>query len=149
MRAYPGFTLIELLIVLALLLVVSAAAYPAYTELAVRARRTEAQAALQMLMQQQERYYSRHGTYIAFSASATDADARDFRWWSGNKAEGSAYEIEGKACEGEDIRDCIQIVATPGSPRVDRNFRDNVCKSLTLTSTGMRLADGPVLKCWR
>lgn len=149
MRTTGGFTLIELLIVLALALILSAAAWPAYTEFAVRARRTEAQAALHLLMQQQERHYSRHGSYIAFSADATDDDARAFHWWSGSKASTSAYELEGKACDGESIRDCVQLVAKPGTERVDRAFRDEACDTLILTSTGLRLATGPSLNCWR
>ena len=149
MRITRGFTLIELLVVLALALILSAAAYPAYTEFAVRARRTEAQAALHLLMQQQERYYSRHGSYIAFSADAADDDARAFRWWSGSKAASSAYELEGKACEGESIRDCVQLVAKPGTARVDGVFRDEACDNLILTSTGLRLATGPSRHCWR
>lgn len=149
MRNTCGFTLIELLIVVALALLLSAAAYPAYTEFAVRARRTEAQAALYLLMQQQERYYSRHGTYLAFSADATDDDAREFRWWSGSKAASSAYELEGKACDDEPIRNCVQLVARPGTERVDGTFRDDACGSLILTSTGLRLATGLLAKCWR
>lgn len=144
-----GFTLIELLIVLVLALILSAAAYPAYTEFAVRARRTEAQAALHLLMQQQERYFSRHGSYIAFDADATDDDARAFQWWSGVKASSSAYEVEGKACDDAAITDCVQLIARPGTARVDGKFRDEACENLVLTSTGLRLATGPSPNCWR
>jgi type IV pilus assembly protein PilE len=144
-----GFTLIELLIVLALVLFLSVAAYPAYTEFATRVRRTEAQATLQLLMQQQERYYSRHGSYIAFSAESRDDDARAFQWWSGINAAASAYEIEGKACEAESIRDCVQLIARPGTARVNASFRDKACDTLILTSTGLRLATGPSPHCWR
>jgi type IV pilus assembly protein PilE len=149
MQASQGFSLIELLIVLALVLVLSAAAYPAYTEFAIRARRTEAQAALYLLMQQQERYYSRHGRYIAFNADAADDDARAFRWWSGASASSSAYEVEGTACDGETISTCVQLVARPGTARVDSAFRDKACENLVLTSTGLRLATGPSSRCWR
>lgn len=144
-----GFTLIELLVVLVVALLLSAAAYPAYTEIAIRARRAEAQAALQLLMQQQERYYSKHGSYIAFSADAADEEARAFQWWSGATVAGSAYEIEGKACAAESIRDCVQLIATPGTARVDAAFHDKACGNLILTSTGLRLATGPGPQCWR
>lgn len=149
MRIVRGFTLIELLIVLVLMLLLSAAAYPAYTEFTVRARRTEAQAMLQLLMQQQERYYSSHGSYVAFAADAADEDARAFQWWSGVSAAGSAYEIEGKACDGASILDCVQLVATPGTARVNTAFRDKTCGNLILTSTGLRLATGEASQCWR
>nr|WP_155440837.1 type IV pilin protein [Pseudoduganella ginsengisoli] len=137
------------MIVLVLALILSAAAYPAYTEFAVRARRMEGQAALQLLMQQQERYYSSHGSYIAFDADAKDDDARAFNWWSGASAASSGYELEGKACDGETLRNCVQLMAKPGTERVDRTFHDKACETLILTSTGLRLATGPSLKCWR
>jgi type IV pilus assembly protein PilE len=144
-----GFTLIELLIVLVLALILSAAAFPAYTEFAVRARRVEGQAALLLLMQQQERYHSQRGSYLAFAADATDDEAKAFRWWSGSTASRSAYEVEGKACEGESIRDCVQLVAKPGTARVDPAFRDEACGNLILTSNGLRLATGASISCWR
>lgn len=145
----PGFSLIELMVALAILSVLAAVALPAWNGAVVRARRIEAQALLLALMQQQERYFTQHNTYIAFSSGATDPAARQFKWWSGRKAESSAYEIEGKACEGQEIRDCIQLVAMPGTRRVDGSFKDRQCEALTLTSTGLRLAAGPAPQCWR
>ncbi|WP_338758638.1 type IV pilin protein [Massilia sp. METH4] len=143
-----GFTLIELMVVVALVGVLAALAYPGYRQHVVHARRTEAQVALQALMQQQERYFTQHNRYIAFGAGADTADARLFRWWSGTSAATSAYEIEGKACDGEDIADCVQLIATPGTTRVGRRFQDPSCDRLILTSTGLHLASGPATRCW-
>jgi type IV pilus assembly protein PilE len=144
-----GFTLVELMVVLAVLGILAALAYPNYCQHVVRTRRTEAQVALQALMQQQERYFTQHNRYIAFGAAAAVPDAQRFRWWSGSSAATSAYEIEGKACDGEDIADCVQLVATPGTARVDSTFRDAQCERLILTSTGLHLASGPATRCWR
>lgn len=144
-----GFTLVELMVVLAVLGILAALAYPGYSEHVVRTRRTEAQVALQALMQQQERYFTQHNRYIAFGAAAAVPDARLFRWWSGASAATSAYEIEGKACDGQDIADCVQLIATPGTARVDSTFRDSRCERLILTSTGLHLASGPATRCWR
>ncbi|MBB3122310.1 type IV pilin protein [Pseudoduganella violacea] len=144
-----GFSLIEMMVALAILAIVAGAALPAWNSAVIRARRIEAQALLLALMQQQERYFTQHNTYIAFSSAASDPAARQFQWWTGRKAETSAYEVEGRACEGEEIRNCIQLVATPGTRRVDARFKDRQCEALTLTSTGLRLASGPALQCWR
>jgi type IV pilus assembly protein PilE len=144
-----GFTLVELMVVAAVVGVLAAVAYPGYLQHVLRTRRTEAQAALQALMQQQERYFTQNNRYIAFGAGAEVADAQLFRWWSGGTAAGSAYEIEGRACDGEDIADCIQLIATPGTARVDGRFRDPTCDQLILTSTGLHLATGPATRCWR
>ncbi len=144
-----GATLIELAVALAVAGIIAAVAYPSFQQHVIRTRRTEGQGALQALMGQQERYFTQNNRYIAFAPDATDPDALQFRWWSGTSAPNSAYEIEGKACDGEDIADCVQLVATPGTARVDRHFRDAACDTLILTSTGLRLASGPGPRCWR
>ena len=143
-----GFSSIELLIVLVVMAILSAAALPAYQRYVVRARRAEAEAALEQLMQQQERYYTLNNNYIAFSADAQDPAARAFKWWSGTSATTSAYELAGKACDDAPIGECIQLTATPGTDQVDRRFRDDDCQQLTLISTGLRLASGAAARCW-
>lgn len=143
-----GFSLIELLVVLVIIGVLVACALPAYQQHVVRTRRSEAHSALLKLMMQQERFHSQHNRYIAFSAGEAEPEARHFPWWSGASAPVSAYEIEGKACDGELIAQCIQIIARPGTALVDSRFRDSDCRELILTSTGLRLASGPAPGCW-
>lgn len=143
-----GFSSIELLIVLVIAAILMAAALPAYQRYVVRAKRAEAEAALEQLMQQQERYYTLNNSYIAFSSDAQDPAARAFKWWSGNSALTSAYELAGKACADVAIDECIQLVATPGTDQVDHQFHDEDCQQLTLISTGMRLASGAATRCW-
>ncbi|UGQ47794.1 type IV pilin protein [Massilia endophytica] len=149
MRRAHGASALELMTVLVITGVLSAVALPSYQEQVLRARRSEAQAMLLALMQQQERYASQHNRYIAFSADSSDADARQFRWHSGPVARRSAYEIEGRACAGEDIADCIELVATPGTARVDPAFRDPLCGKLILTSNGEQKVSGQGERCWR
>jgi type IV pilus assembly protein PilE len=143
-----GFSLIELLVVLVIVAVLTAAALPAYQQHVIRTRRSEAQSALLKLMMQQERFHSQHNTYIAFSAGVADAEARQFQWWSGASAPTSAYEIEGKACDGELISQCVQLIARPGTALVDSRFHDDDCRTLTLSSTGQRSASGTAPGCW-
>ncbi|AVR99135.1 type IV pilin protein [Pseudoduganella armeniaca] len=144
-----AFTLTEVLVALAVCGIVGAVALPTYQEQLVRARRTEAQAALQRLMQQQERYFTLHNRYVAFGPDSTDDDARQFRWWSGTRPERSAYEIAGRACDDRPLEECVQLVATPGTRRVDVHFRDASCGQLILTSLGERRASGTDPRCWR
>lgn len=143
-----GFSLIEMCVVLVIFAVLAAQAMPAYQQHIVRTRRGEAQAALLRLMMQQERFHTQNNRYIAFSADSTDPEARQFQWWSGSSPRHSAYELDGKACEGELISQCIQITATPGTAAVDGRFRDDACRKLMLTSTGLRLASGDATGCW-
>lgn len=148
MKPAAGFTLVELMIVLAIAGILGAIAYPAYTGYVARARRIEGQMALLDIMQQQERFRSMHNTYVAFSQDAVEPDARRFKWWSGGAAATSAYELRGEACPGQDISECIEVRAIPGTEQVDRKFRDGDCETLSLNSIGQRSASGRSLRCW-
>ncbi|NGZ88496.1 type IV pilin protein [Duganella aceris] len=143
-----GFSLFELLVALVIMAVLAAQAMPAWQQQVIRTKRGEGQSALLKLMMQQERYHTQANSYIAFAAGVADPEARHFQWWSGASTSTSAYEIEGKACDGELIAQCVQLVATPGTGQVDGKFRDDDCGKLTLTSTGLRLASGPATGCW-
>ena len=143
---WKGFTLIEIMVTVAIIALLASIAYPAYSDAVRKARRSEGRAALLQLMQQQERYYLLHTRYIAFSAGSDDADAKKFKWHSGESASASAYEISGTACAGETLQDCIVLVATPGSTKVDSAFDDPQCGALSLSSSGTKL---PAAKdCW-
>lgn len=148
-RAAAGDGLVGLLIVIVMIGILAAVAMPVWSGAVVRMRRGEAQAALQELMQLQERHYTRFNSYVAFSMQDKVQADGEYRWWSGRAPRSSAYELEGKACEGEEIRDCIQLVATPGTANVDSNFKDPQCERLILTSSGLHLATGPASNCWR
>jgi len=143
-----AFTLIELLVVLVIVTILSAIAYPSYTSYVVKARRIEGQVALLETLQNQERYYSLHNAYIAFSADSNGADEKRFKWWSGQSAKTSAYELSGRPCPGSSLRDCIELQAVPGTSRVDRAFRDPDCETLTLVSTREQRAGGKQQRCW-
>ncbi|MES2300062.1 MAG: type IV pilin protein [Pseudomonadota bacterium] len=143
-----GVTLLELLVVLAIVGLLAAFAYPSYMRYAIRARRAEAQAALQLAMQQQEAFYLRNNRYIAFSADAPEPQARRFPWWSGATAPTSAYELRADACEGQSLLVCVEIKALPGTRAVNPHFSDPDCGVLSLSSTGERTASGPAPRCW-
>jgi len=142
MERRHGFTLVEMLIVLAIMAILGSLAWPSYAGYIVRTRRTEGQVALIEAMQRQERYFARHNTYIAFSAASDDPQAAEFSWWSGNTPGASAYELDGAACPGRALADCIEIRARPGTARVDGRFRDPDCGALTLDSLGAQGAEG-------
>jgi type IV pilus assembly protein PilE len=143
-----GFTLVELLVVVAIVGILSAMAYPNYARYVAKTRRVEAQLALVDAMQKQEQYRALHHTYVAFSAASVDTDSREFHWWLGSQPETSAYELDGRACEGQEISQCIALRAQPGTEKVDSRFSDPDCGVLSLDSTGAQGASGDAPRCW-
>jgi type IV pilus assembly protein PilE len=148
-KSAGGFTLIEVMVVCAVIAILAGVAYPSYQNSILKTKRAEGRAALMQLMQQQERFYSQHNTYIVFSSSSTDANEKRFRWYSGDGAAGSAYEIDGTACPGESIKDCVLLSATPGTIKVNQGFRDPACDKLMLNSTGLKSSSGTATNCWK
>jgi type IV pilus assembly protein PilE len=148
MKRGSGFSLIELMIVMAIVLVLAAVAYPSYAGYMTKTRRIEGQIALMEAIQQQERFYTRNNTYIAFSSGSTDAEERRFKWWSGSAAATSAYELKAHACPGRELTECVEVQAMPGTAMVSDSFKDADCETLTLNSAGEQSASGPLQRCW-
>lgn len=144
--AKQGFTLVEVIIALAIAVILASIAYPSYMESVRKAKRMEGRAALMRLIQQEERFYTLHNSYIKFSFSSTDENERKFKWFSGDSAPRSAYEIKAEACANETIQNCVQLTAMPGTDNVDSNYKDLVCGDLKLNSAGVKSANKA--DCW-
>ncbi len=69
-----GFTLVELMVVVAIIGLLGAVAYPAYMDSVRTSRRNDGQAALLDAAQRLETYYARHSTY---STNLTDSNISD------------------------------------------------------------------------
>lgn len=67
-KTSTGFTLIELMIVVAIVGILAAIAYPSYQEYVLRGNRSEAQALLNDAAARQERYYTQNNTYADTTA---------------------------------------------------------------------------------
>ena len=76
-RRMQGITLIELMIVVVIVSILAAVAYPNYQEFTARAKRNEARAALLRLATNQERFYLNNNTFttqltaLGFSTTPT------------------------------------------------------------------------------
>jgi type IV pilus assembly protein PilE len=150
-RKARGFSLIELMIVVVIVGILAAIAYPSYQHAVRKTKRAEARTALMQLMQQQERYYSHATTYVSFSSDASEPDQKKFKWYSGDSAATSSYEITATACENDDgtIENCVLLTAKPGTGKVNAGYKDPDCGQLMITSTGEKKASGTATDCWR
>ena len=155
-RLIGGFTLLELMITVAIIGMLAAIAYPAYTDSVLKGRRAEGRTALMDLMQQQERYLTQQGSYMAFASGATGANGTTkdggsvqipFKTTSGDSATNAAYNMAAAACTSASgamaLNDCIQLSAWPRRADPQANV-------LTLRSTGTKACTGTnSAVCWK
>lgn len=129
-----GFTLIEIMIVVAIVGILSAIAYPSYQEYVLRSNRTEGQALLSEAAARQERYYTQNNTY----ASTTT----ELGFTSAN-SQNSLYALTVNLTSSTEYSLSVQPI--------NSQARDTGCGNLTLNQAGARGNSGSkaVNDCWR
>lgn len=143
-----GFTLIEVMVVVAIVGILAAVAYPAYTDQVRKGRRAEARAALVNLLQQQERFLTQHNTYAAvFGAGA--APANTFVDFAGPKKADASYLLGTRQCPKVNnvtppLTDCIVAFAQP------QGTADPDITELSINSRGTKDCTGTnTTRCWK
>lgn len=110
---YAGFTLIEVMIVVALIAILSAVAYPSYVSHIAKGRRAECRSGLMQSMQQQERFFTQYNSYTLFANGSTTSRTKSF---SGENLAASACTIAAVVCTApanpSETR-CIELRAAP------------------------------------
>lgn len=123
MMKQKGFTLIELMIVVAIIGIIAAIAYPSYRDSVNKTQRSDAMTALSRLAAAQERYYTRQSpaSYAAdFRAllsdtsitSGTTTIKSDEGYYNITLANNSCDETVG----GTTVYRCFSLTAQPVSP---------------------------------
>jgi type IV pilus assembly protein PilE len=92
-----GVTLMELLIVVVIVGILTAIAYPNYTQYVARAKRTEAKAALLQIATNQERFYLQNNTYT------TDMRNLGFATAGNHPTDSGAYLVNVGAADANDF----------------------------------------------
>lgn len=137
-----GFTLIELVIVIAIIGIIAAIAFPSYQDSVLKSRRADAKELLLRIAQSQERHFSQFGRYADSLQNANAQASRNLGLAAANLAsEGGFYNVQ----LGNAGPTTFTLTA------VDLNNADNICGNLTLTQTGARgftNNNGNQTTCW-
>ncbi len=84
-KKQSGFTLIEMMIVIAIIGIIAAFAYPNYVEQVRKSKRSDAKVALQQVAQRQESFYARSLAYatsltaLGYATDTIDSPEREYR----------------------------------------------------------------------
>lgn len=132
-KRITGFTLTELLIVVAIVAILAAVGYPAYTDQLQKTRRANAQAELVELASFMERWYTQNYTYQTASAGDPTLPFTESPKDSGAKF----YDLEVDTFTGPDR---FTLTATPKNAQTSDS-----CGTMTYTNTG---SVTPATNCW-
>jgi type IV pilus assembly protein PilE len=135
-----GFTLVELLIVIVIVGILTAIAVPSYNQHTLKSYRSDAYAALNEVMQAEERHAAEEGTYTV--------TLTDMGFTSPLSSELGRYQITAIACVAPAptaLTQCINLRATAqGAQTGDNNDGEdldgdsNTHENITLNSQGLR-----------
>lgn len=134
-----GFTLIELIIVVLIVGVLVAFAFPSYQQYVQRGHRAEGKALLSDAAARQERYFAQNNSYVT---SSTDLDKLGLTITGGG-----VDSLTGRYRMTVSNTDDYTLTATPLAPHTDPE-----CGNLTLAADGTRGATATgadVNECWR
>ena len=140
-----GFTLIELMITVAIIGILSAVAYPAYTQYIVRANRSAAQSFMATVGNKQEQAMLNARSYFSVAAGTPP------QWTAASTvvpAEVANNYTVTVAAANASTPPSYTVTATPTAAQASK---DSKCNGLTLTNTGAKGITGSatVAECWK
>jgi type IV pilus assembly protein PilE len=136
-----GFSLIELMIVVAIIGIIAAFAYPAYNDFVLDGRRSEAKAALTETAHRLERCFSAVGAYNNASCNTTNIGGANIG--TATATETGFYNVNATARTATGFT--LQAV-----PQGVQAAADTECGTLTLDQAGTKgiSGTGTVGDCW-
>ena len=145
LKKQQGVTLIELLVVIVIVAMVSAFAYPSYTQYVTRAKRTAAATMLMQVADRQQQFfmdnkrYAANLTRLGFGANTISIDE------------------DGQIVPADDTDQVYTVTISAATnttytltaaPQLVQASKDTKCGSLTLTQTGQKGYSGSGGGCW-
>jgi type IV pilus assembly protein PilE len=144
-RQQKGVTLLELMIVVVIIAIISAFAYPSYTQFIVRAKRTAGTSMLLQIADRQQQFFmdnkrfAANLTRLGFAADTVMID------------EDGAVIADGDADRIYNIAVSATTATTytlTATPQLKQASKDSKCGSLTLTDAGVKGYSGSGGECW-
>ena len=120
-----GFTLIELMIVVAIVGVLAAVAYPSYQDSVRKSRRADGKTALLQAVQVTERWFTQNNTYVGAPVAAASDEGH--------------YTLAVTVATAT----AFTITATPGGAQAS-----DPCGALTINQANAKTAAGGMADCW-
>ncbi len=121
MKKNRGFNLIELMIVVTIVGILAALAFPAYTDHMISTRRSDGQSALMNMAALMEHYFTENNTYVGATPTVlgiTTASQQGYYTLSVTSATATAFTL----------------TATPAGAQT----ADTTCGALTITNTNVK-----------
>ncbi|MEM7303990.1 MAG: type IV pilin protein [Pseudomonadota bacterium] len=120
-KSQRGITLVELMMVIVIVGIIASIAYPSYQGHINKTRRTDGQAMMLKIMQEQRKYFSNENTYTLDLIN--DLGYIDSGDGSSTESDEGFYIISAGTCTVDGntlaINRCVQLTATPTFPTSD------------------------------
>lgn len=145
MKKQQGFNLVELMIVVAVVGIITAFAYPSYQEQVRKSRRADCSGALASFASTMERFYTVNNTYRGAAAGGADTGAPAIFPATCPVDGGAAtYNLTIQAANAS----TFEVRAAPTGAQAN-----DKCGTLTLTGTGLKGINGAAAgktweQCW-
>lgn len=140
-----GVTLIELMIVVVIVAIISAFAYPSYTQFIVRAKRTAATSMLLQVADRQQQFFMDNKQYAAnLTRLGLGADTVMIDEDAAVVAAGDADRIYNVSVSAVTATSYTLTAA----PQLVQASKDTACGSLTLDQAGVKGHSGTGGECW-
>ena len=144
-RRDAGFTLIELLIVVVVIAILSAIAYPQYRDYVIRSNRAVAKSMLLQVADRQEQFFTDRKTY---ADDMTDLGYPAATTFTVDRAARSAPGVTGDSLYRITLSDATATTYTLTATPLNGQAQDTECATMVLNQAAQRTSTPDGGDCW-